>query len=53
MFRRSNSKELFFLRKETDSKRNAIYLIIYLLIYLNMNMQIVTNFRGAHSRAIG
>ena len=33
MFRRSNSRELFFLHKETNSKETAI-----------VNMEIVTNF---------
>ena len=51
MFRRSNSKELIFLRNESNSKRNAIYLFIYEIWKLLQILMV--NFRGAHSQSIG
>ena len=40
MFRRSSSRELFFLGKETNPKENAKVLLLVFFI----NMKIVTNF---------
>ena len=41
MFRRSNSGEFFFLRRETNSKENADY-----INKIFMNIEIATNFKA-------